>query len=172
VIIPSQIDDFVKELPITKIFGVGKVTAAAMHAIHIQTCGDLQELSPEQLTKQFGKSGERFYDFCHGIDHRAVDPEVIRKSLSIEETFIKDLSTIEECSLALTLLIPKFKNRLARISKPITKQFIKIKFCDFKSTTVEVVSKELNEQIFHNLLNTGFSRRNKSIRLLGIGVRF
>jgi DNA polymerase-4 len=172
VITPSQIDDFVKELPITKIFGVGKVTAATMHAMHIQTCSDLQELSLEQLTKQFGKTGERFYDFCRGTDHRVVDPEVIRKSLSIEETFIKDLSTTEECALALALLIPKFKNRLARISKPITKQFIKIKFCDFKSTTVEVINKELNEQVFYNLLTTGFSRYNKPVRLLGIGVRF
>lgn len=172
VITPDQIDEFVKELPITKIFGVGRVTAATMHAMHIQTCSDLQKISLEQLTKQFGKSGERFYDFCRGIDHRTVESEVIRKSLSIEETFIKDLRTIEECALALTLLIPKFKQRLARIDKPITKQFIKIKFCDFKSTTVEVISKELNEQIFHDLLNTGFSRRNKSIRLLGIGARF
>lgn len=172
VITPSQINDFVKELPITKIFGVGKVTAATMHAMHIQTCGDLQKLAQAELIDRFGKSGERFYDFCRGIDNRSVNPEVIRKSLSVEETFLKDLSTAEECTLALSLLIPKFKNRLARISKPITKQFMKIKFCDFKSTTVEVVSKELNEQIFYDLLNTGFGRSNKPIRLLGVGVRF
>lgn len=65
-----------------------------------------------------------------------------------------------------------FEADIATNAIPITKQFIKIKFCDFKSTTAEVVSKEFNEQIFYDLLNTGFGRNNKPIRLLGVGVRF
>jgi DNA polymerase IV len=173
VIAPSQIDVFIKQLPITKIFGVGKVTAKLLHNMQIKTCADLQQLSLSQLTEQFGKMGVRFYYLCRGIDDRAVEPELIRKSLSIEETFPKDIQTLDACLVTLTALIRKFKKRIEPLSNlTIKKQFVKIKFMDFKQTTVEQVSNRLDNQIFYNLFNIGFKRHNKPIRLIGIGVRF
>ncbi len=173
VITPNQVADFVKKLPITEIFGVGEKTAKKLHDINIKTCDDLQQLPLSQLTDRFGKSGGRFYNFCRGSDNRPVEPEYKRKSLSVEITFPRDLKTTDDCSSALPILIQKFKNRLMRHSDlPITKQFVKIKFCDFKKTSVEKVSNDLNPQLFFDLLKTGLSRYKKPIRLLGIGVRF
>lgn len=173
VITPNQIDDFVKQLPITEIFGVGKVTAKKLHDIQIQTCADLQKLSLAQLTDQFGKSGMRFYYLCRGIDDRPVEPESVRKSLSVEETFPRDLKTLDECLTTLPSLIQNLRKRLLQISNPpIHKQFMKIKFCDFKVTTAEVVTNNFSEQIFFDLFKEGFNRHNKPIRLLGVGVRF
>ena len=173
VITPSQVSDFVKQLPITEIFGVGEKTAKKLHALGITTCKDLQKLSLSQLTERFGKTGKRFYNFCRGHDDRPVASEHIRKSLSVEVTFPQDLKTLEDCLSALTSLIPKFKQRLMHNSDlAITKQFVKIKFNDFKKTSVEKTNTSFNPDIFFELLKIGFNRYYKPIRLLGIGVRF
>lgn len=173
IITPNQIDAFVTQLPVTKIFGVGKVTAQKLHNMQIQTCADLQQLSLSQLTEQFGKMGARFYCLCRGIDDRPVEPESIRKSLSVEETFPKDLQTLDACLAALPPLIQKLKRRMMPASNlTICKQFVKIKFYDFKQTTAETTSNNWDEQIFFDLFKSGFNRHNKAVRLLGIGVRF
>jgi len=104
VIIPNQVADFVKYLPVTEIFGVGKVTSKKLHNMQIKTCLDLQKISLSQLTDQFGKMGARFYYLCRGIDDRLVEPESVRKSLSVEETFPRDLKTVDECLPVLGIL--------------------------------------------------------------------
>jgi DNA polymerase IV len=174
VITPNQVADFVKHLPVTKIFGVGKVTAKRLHNMQIKTCLDLQNISLSQLVDRFGKMGERFYYLCRGVDDRLVESESVRKSLSVEETFPRDLKTVEECLSALVTLIQRLKRNLLRESNLlITKQFVKIKFCDFKMTTAEITKKdEFVDQTFFDLFKVGFNRYNKPIRLLGVGVRF
>jgi DNA polymerase-4 len=48
---------------------------------------------------------------------------------------------------------------------------VKIKFSDFVSTTVEQTVGELELPLFDQLCKIGFSRGNKPVRLLGLGVR-
>lgn len=173
VITPDEVDSFIPKLPVTKIFGVGKVTAQKLHALKIFTCADLQETPLDELTEKFGKMGPRFYELCRGIDEREIEPERVPKSLSVEETFPKDLPTLEMCLENLTPLIHDFHRRLQRTENlEIAKQFVKIKFFDFKRTTVETVVKEFADENFYQLLRTGFSRCNKPVRLIGVGIRF
>ncbi len=71
VIRPEQIADFMLDLPIEKIYGVGKVTAEKMHQLNLKTCGDLQKLSLSQLQKFFGSSrAQDLYQLCRGRDER------------------------------------------------------------------------------------------------------
>jgi DNA polymerase-4 len=170
---PNQVADFVKQLPVEKIFGVGKVTAKKLHAMNVITCLNLQQLPLPQLVAQFGKMGNRLYYLSRGIDERLVEPELIRKSLSVEKTFPKDLKTVDECLLSLTRLIHELKKRFSQISNlPITKQFIKIKFYDFKITTAEASCNSVDEQVFFDLFRERFAQQNRPVRLLGAGVRF
>jgi DNA polymerase-4 len=53
----------------------------------------------------------------------------------------------------------------------IGKQFVKLKFNDFVSTTVEHTNTELDLELFRELCRTGFARGNKPVRLIGLGVR-
>lgn len=67
----------------------------------------------------------------------------------------------------------ELKNRLASLSAlAIVKQFVKIKFGDFRLTTVERGAAGLEKELFYDLFQIGFSRYNKAIRLIGVGVRF
>lgn len=49
--------------------------------------------SLEFLNRNFGKAGQLYYDFSHGVDLRPVEVVRIRKSVGCENTFEKDLTT-------------------------------------------------------------------------------
>ena len=53
----------------------------------------------------------------------------------------------------------------------INKLFVKIKFSDFQQTTVECVGYAPNLEIYARLLETGWLRASRPVRLLGVGVR-
>ena len=173
VITPAQVADFVTILPVEKLAGVGKVTAEKLHQIGLKTCQDLQRLTLSQLQHQLGKFGERLYQLCRGIDERPVEPNRIRRSLSVEETFPSDLPDPVAAQVILKKLSQNLVQRLSRfVDRPIKQQFVKIKFYDFTQTTIECLSQQVNPDIFVNLLEQGFLRGNKPMRLIGLGVRF
>jgi len=175
VITPNMIEKFMKDLPANKIFGVGKVTANKLLQIGIRTCVDLQKLNIEDLIHHFGNFGVQLYELCRGIDHRPVEASSVRKSLSVEETYANDLQTKKICLSKLPDLFERLIERLNRKRglKPY-KQFIKIKFNDFAQTTVEALMEEniVSLHQYEKLFLEGYARHQRSVRLLGLGVRF
>lgn len=173
VITPEQIDEFVAALPVKKLHGVGKVTASKMKRLGIENCNDLRQLSIDELRKHFGSFGDRLHDLSLGIDHRPVQTERIRKSLSVENTYAVDLASLEDCLKALPELNLRLAKRLEKLDDDyqIHKQFIKIKFHDFIHTTVEMLSPAAAAENFEQLCEQGFARGDRPVRLLGMGVR-
>jgi DNA polymerase IV len=170
---PDEVDAFVAALPVKKLFGVGKVTAAKLHRLGAQTCGDLRDWDMDKLQQHFGSFGARLYDLCRGIDYRDVNPVRERKSISTEETYTPDVPDLEGC---LALLPDLYEHLLGRIKrnnaeKFINKLFVKIKFADFQRTTVECVGYAPNMATFRHLMETGWLRASRPVRLLGVGVR-
>lgn len=90
---PSEVESFVEHLPLSKIHGVGKVTAQRMAELGLHTCKDIRAQSLEQLTRWFGTRAEDFAQLAWGIDNRPVVTHWDRKSLSVEETFARDRAT-------------------------------------------------------------------------------
>lgn len=170
---PHNIPEFIKDLPITRLFGVGKVTAKKIHDLKINTCGELQRLSLLDLLDQFGRFGERLYQMCRGEDDRPVEPDRVRKSVSVEHTFSTDIVSLTDCLNELPVLIEKLKTRLLpHAQRIIHKQFIKIKFSDFQQSTAEATVTSVDNSIFEKLLCTVYERKQKAVRLLGVGVGF
>jgi len=170
---PDEVDAFVAVLPVKKLFGVGKVTAAKLHRLGAQTCGDLRDWNMDKLQQHFGSFGARLYDLCRGIDDRDVNPVRERKSISTEETYTPDVPDLDGC---LALLPDLYEHLLGRIKrnnaeKFINKLFVKIKFADFQRTTVECVGYAPNMTTFRHLMETGWLRASRPVRLLGVGVR-
>lgn len=174
VIRPHEIENFVKVLPVDELYGVGKVNAEKLHKKNIRICADLQNFSLLELTQQFGKLGQHLYEQCRGIDHRKVQPNKIRKSLSVERTFPEDVTNLQRCIDIIRELYEKLKLRIeeSAAGQPIKNQYIKIKFNDFKQTTAESVTHEINLQQFIVLFHDAYSQEKRSIRLLGVGVHF
>ncbi|MBD2858956.1 DNA polymerase IV [Spongiibacter sp. KMU-158] len=175
VIPPAKVDAFVRQLPVEKIHGVGKVSRARLHGRGIYLCSDLQQFSLHELSKEFGQFGPRLYEYARGIDERDVVPSRDRKSLSVERTFEMDIADAGEARLALGELLSQLQQRLQTKSQSdrVSGVFIKLKSCDFRQTTVEQGHiGGLQEQSFQRLLAQAWSRLASPVRLIGAGVRF
>ena len=181
VIPPTQVDGFVKQLPVTLLFGVGRVTADKLHRMNVRTCGDLRAYTVYQLSERFGSFGPRLHELSYGFDLRPVKTSRRRKSLSVEHTYANDLPSVQGCLQQLPALFSTLGRRLSALGGPvdngsyqIRKQFVKVKFTDFRSTTMEcLVNGTPRMAVFHELCQQSFQRgAGLPVRLLGLGVRF
>jgi DNA polymerase-4 len=174
VIPPAQVEAFIETLPITKIHGVGKVTANKLQQLGIEHCGQLRRCELLELTQHFGAFGNRLYNFARGIDDREVKTSRLRKSLSVEHTYASDLESRDSCIEQLPNLLDELQTRLARVNNPppVSKAFVKVKFSDFSTTTLERSGTQASLKDYQQLLGEALSRSEKSVRLLGLGVRF
>ncbi len=170
-VVPDAVPDFVRHLPIDKLWGVGKVTANKLKVMNVFTCGDCQRLPLTELMERFGKFGVTLYNLCRGIDEREVVSERTRKSQSVEHTFYEPL-THEQCLAKLPELLEELTSRLAKRDEVMAKLFIKIKFSNFEQTTVETLSETVDATLARTLITEGLSRVALPVRLLGIGVRY
>ncbi len=169
---PQDVDAFVAQLEVKKIPGVGKVTAAQLNRAGVVTCGDLREWELAKLVNAFGRFGARLYDLVRGVDTREVTPERERKSISVEETFDRDLPDLAAVLAALAPLIERLTRRIERAGTPPFRGLsVKIKFADFTQTTVEHAGTRIDLEALTELTATGYARGSKAVRLLGVGVR-
>ncbi len=174
VVTPEQVDAFAAQLSVRQIYGVGPATAAKLMQRDVATCADLRRYDQAELKLWLGSFGERLYQLCRGIDHRPVRVERQRKSVSVEHTYQQDLTNLSACQNQLQPLLERLQQRLARIDAdyPVTGTLVKVKFDDFVQTTVESYSDGIGSAaLFKALLVQGVRRRNRPVRLLGVGVR-
>ncbi|VXC07046.1 DNA polymerase IV [Pseudomonas sp. 8BK] len=173
VITPDQVDDFVAALPVSKLHGVGKVTADKLGRSGIRTCSDLREWNKLALVKDFGSFGERLWGLARGIDERVVHNDSRRQSVSVENTFDRDLPDLAACLEQLPALLEQLAKRMERLDTSYRpdKPFVKIKFHDFSQTTLEQGGARRDLESYKRLMSAAFARGNKAVRLLGVGVR-
>ncbi|MBB2497272.1 DNA polymerase IV [Pseudomonas sp. UL070] len=173
VITPDQVEDFVAELPVSKLHGVGKVTADKLGRLGVVSCADLRTWNKLGLVREFGSFGERLWNLARGIDERAVQVDNRRQSVSVENTYDQDLPDLSACLQRLPELFEQLNTRMARLDASYRpdKPFVKIKFHDFSQTTLEQAGARRDLDSYELLLGAAFARGNKPVRLLGIGVR-
>ncbi|WP_339386785.1 DNA polymerase IV [Vibrio caribbeanicus] len=173
VIPPHKVDSFIEQLELGKISGVGKVTLEKLHKLGLYKGKDVKESDHHVLLNHFGKFGQVLWQRCHGIDNRKVETSRVRKSVGVERTFQTDIYSEQQCIEAIETLYPKLVERLEKASRDndIIKQGLKLKFQDFKQTTVEHKKLHLDKGYFLELLKEGLERQqNRGIRLIGISV--
>nr|CRH06428.1 DNA polymerase IV, devoid of proofreading, damage-inducible protein P [Candidatus Magnetococcus massalia] len=134
-IAPDQADAFVQSLPIEKFFGVGRVTAAKMHQMGIETGADLLQWSLEDLSRAFGKAGRSYYAIVRNEDSRPVNPHRERHSVGTEDTFSEDLHDKEEMLERLAAIAQEVAQRMARSGFIGLTLTLKVKFGDFRQIT-------------------------------------
>lgn len=171
---PSKVDEFMQDLPVRKIWGVGPKSALRLKEMDIETCGQLQAYDQGQLASEFGSFGFELYKLCRGIDERPVEANRIRKSLSNERTFDENLTSLEDCQHALREQHRELLQDIqhSAIDRKIAKVLVKLKFSDFKRTTAEQPGTQPELTAYESLLDEAWGRSGEPVRLLGIGVRF
>jgi DNA polymerase-4 len=170
---PQAVDAFVAALPVEKLFGVGKVTAAKMHRLGLRTCTDVQARSREFLAEQFGSYGERLWELSRGIDERPVRNDHRRKSLSVENTWPVDIKDASACHAAMHELVDDLRDRYAKITSRyrITGLDIKVRYADFSVRSKQCTGTRIDAATLHALLDAQLALRAPPVRLLGAGVK-
>jgi DNA polymerase IV (DinB-like DNA polymerase) len=170
----NQIKDFLKNLDITRIPGIGKKSKLYYNKKGIKTIGDIINLTLPKMIQLFGKNGEWVWNVANGLDIREVKEfHGDRKSISKERTFYEDTDD-------LNLILSKLEEINNRIHKSVVKNKIyyktvtlKIRLEGFitytrsKSFTHHVQDKSQVLKVINELLDQ-FSTVNKKVRLVGI----
>ena len=172
---PDRALDFIAGLKIEQFWGVGKKTAARMHALGIHTGADLRQKPLSLLTAHFGKMGGVFYNFARGIDERPVVTQCVRKSAGCELTYAHDLTTQTQVIIELNHIVGELLRRLEHSGFEGTTLTLKVKYHDFVQITRSLTQSQVlrtKEQILpmakQLLREVDFTGR--PIRLLGLTV--
>ena len=171
---PTQILEFMEELPIEKFYGIGKVTANRMHEMHIFKGADLKKKSLEELIRLFGKSGNYYYNVVRGIHMSEVKSHRIQKSVAVEETFWENLLDEDSVFKQLQLISEELEARLSKKEIKGKSLTLKIKYKDFtqytRSTTRENYFGDAED--FYKTARKLWELRpfDKPVRLLGLSL--
>jgi len=175
VVPPGEEKSFLAQLKPQKISGIGPKIAEKLEEMNVQTIRDLSKIPVNILEAKFGKIGTVMAQWAQGIDDRSIQVSREIKSISNERTFAKDVSSQNELILILTQLSEKVIQRL--IDKKLSAKcvFIKLRYYDFDTHTVQ---KSLSEPTDSIDIITDVVKKlfiyswadKKPIRLLGVGV--
>ncbi|CBT76305.1 MULTISPECIES: DNA polymerase IV [Glutamicibacter] len=135
VVAPERTEEFLHDLPVSKMWGVGKRTAAQLQALGIETVGQLAMQNEERLISRLGEHGRSLHLLSRGIDNRAVEITRDEKSISSEHTFAADITDLQVLEGELLRLSHKVGQRLRRHGKSANGVGLKIKYKDFSGIT-------------------------------------
>jgi DNA polymerase-4 len=176
VVVPERVLEFMENLDVRKIFGVGPATEKRLHEIGISKCRDLWDVPIKKLEAQLGSFAHWIADAARGIDEREVETSWERKSLGREETFAADI-----------LDMPLLKQALMNLSKDVAESLaeeefvgrtivLKVKYADFQQITRShslPSATASSEEIFtcaQKLLSEKTEAGKRKIRLVGVSV--
>ena len=102
VVPPAKVREFLDPLPVSKLWGVGSKSAAALGKYGITTIAGLRELDISWLRARFGRAaGEHLWATSRGLDSRDVVPYREEKSIGAEHTFGTDTTSVSYTHLTL-----------------------------------------------------------------------
>lgn len=88
----DEVVDFLHQLPVGALWGVGERTEEALHRLGLRTVADIAHTPVDTLRRALGDaSGAHLHDLAWGRDERRVVPETREKSIGSNETFAADL---------------------------------------------------------------------------------
>ncbi len=163
-------------LSVSKIWGIGKVTAEKLTDRGIKTIGQLRKITIEYLKSYFGNQAQDILNLCYGIDNREVESIRDAKSISAEETFPKDI-------IDKTVLLNVLHNQVEEVSQRLRAEnlegrtiTLKFRYTDFKTITRSLsldsytnTTKVLLDNA-NIVFNKWYSTSAEQLRLLGFGV--
>ena len=177
VVVPADaIEEFLAPLPVSRLWGVGKVSNRGLAEMGVHTIGDLRALPEELLSSRFGRSAAHLARLARGIDDRRVVPDRDAKSISHETTFAKDIGDAELLRSWLVELGEQVATRLRRHRLRAKTVFIKVRYADFRTVTrsesLDAPTSLTRELCMTaaRLLSAELARNPEPVRLLGMGV--
>jgi DNA polymerase-4 len=177
VVPPGSERRFLAPLPVRALPGVGPRAEARLTAAGATTVGDLAALTDAQLRSLLpGQVGTMLRDRARGIDPRGLELDAERVSISVEETFERDIVDRSALHAQLRRMADEVAEHLRRTGLSARTVTTKLRYTDFsirsRSTTLGAATDDatLIGDLACRLLDRGLRDRPGALRLAGIGV--
>ncbi|HBN96457.1 MAG TPA: DNA polymerase IV [Firmicutes bacterium] len=171
---PHDIEGFLQNLPVGKLWGVGQKSEAVLHRLNLRYVRDILPHSLAWLQERVGSAlGSQIYYLSRGIDDRPVVPETEAQSIGHEITFAEDHESLSFLRQQLAQMGEKVGWRLREQGLYARTVSIKVRFSDFKTITrSHTLNHSFNDDdtIFREALHLLEQIKLQPVRLLGVTV--
>ncbi|GMO44731.1 MAG: hypothetical protein Pg6C_06470 [Treponemataceae bacterium] len=170
-------EKFMRSLPLSKFWGVGKKTLARLNSAGFDSAADIYRAPLEVLISLFGEAGGHFlYSAVRGQAAEAFDSESKSHSLSAERTYSEDITDRFVIETALLELCQTVMFRMLRHNQRGKTVHLKIRYGDFSTVNIQETGHSDVSSV-DNLFERALSLLEKKyksgsgIRLLGVGIQ-
>jgi DNA polymerase-4 len=127
---------FLHPLPVERLWGVGRVTAAKLHSRGVSTVGEVAALEERALVAMLGPgSGRHLHALAHNRDPRPVVVGRRRRSIGSQRALGRGVRTPEELDATLVALIDRVARRLRGADRLCQTVVLRLRFGDFTRAT-------------------------------------
>jgi DNA polymerase-4 len=168
---------FLAPLAVRRLPGVGPKAEARLAGAGIETIGDIAALADEDLRRLLpGSVGKMLRDRARGIDPRELELDGERVSISVENTFERDISDRERLHEELRGMAVEVATALQRSGQVARTVTTKLRYADFsirsRSTSLAtgIDAPETIGDLACQQLDRGLRDRPGALRLVGVGV--
>lgn len=167
---------FLHPLPVSRLWGVGERTEAALTRLGLHTVGDIAHTPAATLCRALGQAaGRHLHALAWGRDDRPVVPSEPERSMGSEETFPADVDDPETVRRALLRLASRTGARLRSAGLAGRTVSIKVRFADFTTLTRSKTLRDatdVGQEIYATAcaLHAGLGLERARLRLVGVRV--
>jgi nucleotidyltransferase/DNA polymerase involved in DNA repair len=159
----AEVEDFLRDLPISKLWGVGPKSEARLHELGIRTIGDLRE-NPQ---------GTHLNELAYGRDDRPVIPDWEARSISNETTFEEDTTDRDLLLRTIRRLSESVGRRLRNEDQKARRITLKLRYEGFETHTRQMTldrPTQSDDEIVRSAVSL-FDQfpLDRKVRLLGVG---
>ena len=136
VVPPGEELEFLRPLPVEKLWGVGPVTAARLHQAGIHTVGDARHAGERTLTDLLGRAaGRHLHAVALNRDPRPVEGRRRRRSIGSQSALGRWRRPLEELDAVVIGLVDRVTRRMragARLGRTV---LLRLRFADYSRAT-------------------------------------
>jgi DNA polymerase-4 len=177
VVVRGQEAAFLAPFDVRRLPGVGPKAEARLRPAGIDTVGALAALTDDDLRRLLpGSVGVVLRDRARGVDPRGLELDTDRISISVENTFERDLVDREQLHDELRAMAREVAGHLQTTGRTARTVTTKLRYADFsirsRSTSLDVGIDDPEQigALACRLLDRGLRDRPGALRLVGVGV--
>jgi DNA polymerase-4 len=166
---------FLAPLPADMLWGVGPKTSRRLAELGIHTIGDIAKWPENELIRLFGENGRDLARHARGIDERPLITERETKSISQEETFVRDVRDDKSLEKTLKGQAMEVARQLRKNQLAGTTIKLKIRWPDFTTLTRQTTlpaPTDREDEIGKTAIRLmrAVRKSGQAVRLIGVGV--
>jgi DNA polymerase-4 len=138
---------FLHPLPVERLWGVGRVTAAKLHDRGLRTVGQVAALDEAFLVYLLGQaSGRHLHALAHNRDPRRVQTGRRRRSIGSQRAMGRRPKTLREIDSSVIAIVDRVTRRLRKARRRCRTVVLRLRFDDFTRATRSLTMPRLTDQ--------------------------